>query len=161
MTIIKLRAWECRTAKPTLGHGFAGWWLNVKNKQMDIRLDTLLVESFPLLYQDRRTNPSQSNMCFGFECDDGWFLLIWNLSEKLEKLIREFKCSDDEKPRASQIKEKYGTLSFYMTVGTDEMFNLIEKAEDASATICEVCGKTGKLRGNSWVKCLCDDCDKN
>lgn len=72
-------------------------------------------------------------------------------------------CKDYEidYPRASQVKEKYGTLSFYMTHGTDEIFDLIGDAERKSAKVCEDCGKKGKLRTDrSWIKTLCSKCDK-
>ena len=29
--------------------------------------------------------PNESLMCYGFECGDGWFDLIWELCEKIEK----------------------------------------------------------------------------
>lgn len=61
-------------------------------------------------------------------------------------------------PHASQVKEKYGTLCFYMTSGTDEMYNLIYEAEAMSAYICETCGKAGKVRNGGWVVTLCDEC---
>jgi len=59
-------------------------------------------------------------------------------------------------PCASQVKEKYGTLSFYMTEGTDQIFDLIHEAEEKSAKICEVCGESGKRRGGGWISTLCD-----
>ena len=63
-------------------------------------------------------------------------------------------------PRASQVKEKFGTLSFYMSSATDEMYDLIREAERKSGKTCEVCSKPGVLRGGGWIKCLCDECAK-
>lgn len=63
-------------------------------------------------------------------------------------------------PRASQVKEKWGTLRFYITHGTDKMYDLISEAERKSATICESCGQPGTLRGSSWVETLCDECNE-
>lgn len=63
-------------------------------------------------------------------------------------------------PRAVQVKEKFGTLSFYMSSGNDEIWNLIREAERKSAKTCEECGKPGKLRGGGWIKTLCDECAK-
>ena len=45
-----------------------------------------------------------------------------------------------------------------MTCGTEEMYDLIEEAETKSATICEDCGKPGKLRSGGWIRTLCDEC---
>ena len=64
----------------------------------------------------------------------------------------------DLRPKASQVKEKYGTLRFYMTTSTDEMDKLIDEAEAASATICEDCGAPGETRGGGWIRTLCDVC---
>ena len=58
--------------------------------------------------------------CPIFECEDGWFELIKELSAELLKIIDETDCSC----RASQVKEKYGTLRFYMDTETDEMSKL-------------------------------------
>lgn len=49
--------------------------------------------------------------------------------------------------RASQVKEKFGTLRFYMTSQTPEMDKIIEKACRKSAKTCEECGKPGKVVG--------------
>lgn len=57
---------------------------------------------------------------------------------------------------ASQVKEKYATLHFYMTAATDEMWKLIKEAEEKSSKICEACGKPGSVRDNGWLQTLCD-----
>jgi hypothetical protein len=62
-------------------------------------------------------------------------------------------------PRASQVKEKFGTLRFYMTCGTEEMDLLIDVAEAVSEITCEVCGLPGVLRNDyGWFRTLCDTC---
>ncbi len=61
-------------------------------------------------------------------------------------------------PRVSQIKEKFGSLHFYMTSATDAMWNLIHEYEKKSITICEECGKEGKLITKGWWKTSCDKC---
>lgn len=60
--------------------------------------------------------------------------------------------------RASQVKEKFGTLRFYMTGSTDEMEAIITEAERRSAVTCEECGKPGKLVGGGWVYTRCREC---
>ena len=64
-------------------------------------------------------------------------------------------------PKASQVKEKFGGLRFYMTCGTDEIYNLIEEAEALSYKTCEVCGKPGEERPSGWIHTLCDYCHEN
>jgi len=44
---------------------------------------------------------------------------------------------------------------------TDEKISsLINKAESDSYTICENCGKPGRVREGGWIRTLCDECDK-
>lgn len=57
-----------------------------------------------------------------------------------------------------QIKEKFGTLRFYVGYAPDWLNYAIEGAEIVSARTCEECGKAGKLRPGGWVKTLCDTC---
>ena len=99
-------------------------------------------------------------MCWGFECGSGWYKIIKDAADKLEVLIAIEKARNPEGWevgyfRASQIKEKYGTLCFYLSGGTDEMYKVVDQAERKSATICEKCGKPGKLRGRGWVYTAC------
>lgn len=61
----------------------------------------------------------------------------------------------------AQIKEKFGGLRFYISSGPKELYDIINKAEEDSYSICEFCGKPGKavsIRG--WWKTLCKDCEK-
>jgi hypothetical protein len=62
-------------------------------------------------------------------------------------------------PRASQVKEKFGTLRFYLDNGTQEMYKLVREAERESAETCEDCGQRGEWRQGGWVRTLCDDCE--
>ena len=129
-------------------------------------LDDKLVQTFPNLYTDRYADKKVSCMYWGFECYDGWFQIIWDLSEKLEKEIIKFRerhHPEAEFPRASQVKEKFGSLSFYMAnrqLMNDKMHDAIFEAEDRSAKTCELCGKAGKIitTDTGWRKCKCEDC---
>jgi len=125
---------------------------------MKIELDAALVKDFPLLYGDRQAAASQTCMCWGFECGDGWEPLIRDLSAKLEAAIAALPVDQQADYKASQVKEKFGTLRFYLTCGTDEMFDLVEAAESASAITCEGCGQPGKVRGGGWIVTKCDAC---
>jgi len=124
-------------------------------------LDRKLCEDFPCLYKDRTAPMSQTAMCWGFP-GDGWEPLLRELSSKLEPLIKAEYEKDPEIEKAgyykaSQVKEKFGTLCFYMTAETDEMTELIREAEDKSAVTCEDCGKPGKLRGDGWFYTACHE----
>lgn len=59
-----------------------------------------------------------------------------------------------------QVKEKFGTLRFYIGNSCQVMEERIDKAEDESAVTCEECGKPGTSRGGGWVVTNCDECYK-
>jgi hypothetical protein len=91
---------------------------------------------------------------------NGWFQIIYDLSLKLEALILAIPDEEERvKYRAMQVKEKFGTLRFYMTAETEEMDKLIDEAESASVKTCEYCGQPGSLRTKGWCFTLCDKCD--
>jgi len=128
---------------------------------MSPELDEKLTKAFPLLYADRHGTVKATAMCWGFVCADGWFDLIWELSSKLEPLIREYlkeNPEDQHPPRASQVKEKWGGLRFYLTKGTRDMFDLVTEAGEKSLKTCELCGAPGKARPIMPIKTLCDSC---
>jgi hypothetical protein len=61
-----------------------------------------------------------------------------------------------------QIKEKYGTLRFYIGGGTTEIFDRIHQAEEESSKTCEVCGQPGTLDNEHyWVVTNCEECRAN
>jgi len=115
---------------------------------------------------------AESLMCFGFECNDGWFDLIWELSEQLEKLLQEYKDSIPVEERAKdllldldidfnvvQVKEKYGGLRFYTNWATEKMQCVIDAYEKKSYTICESCGSEARHREiGRWYSTLCENC---
>ena len=57
--------------------------------KMNKENDEKLVKAFPLLYGDRYGSEQSTLMCWGFP-GDGWFDIIWDLSSKLEPIIRKF-----------------------------------------------------------------------
>lgn len=132
-----------------------------RNILMKKELDEKLVKDFPLLFADRFGDMRSTCMCWGFACGNGWEPIIREAAKKLEPIIQKYiddNPSDKYHPRASQIKEKFGTLRFYLSHGTDEMFEIAEQAESKSADVCEECGEKGELRQGSWFRTLCDGC---
>lgn len=108
-----------------------------------------MVERYPLLYVHMT--------CIDF-CD-GWFELLDELSRKLESMIQALQEYDRQNFYAVQIKEKYGSLRFYMSCETDAMTLAISEAEDLSAVTCELCGELGELREGKFMHTLCDKCE--
>lgn len=86
---------------------------------------------------------------FGFEHHDGWHSLIDALSEAL---VTGAEVAGRPPPRASQVKEKFGTLRWYF--GGDAYDDgAIDLAEEMSGRICERTGRPGRLgsRGGWWA----------
>lgn len=101
-----------------------------------------LVEAFPQLY----------GSFFNFACGDGWFNILFDLSEKLY----EIKEKTSEEIKIEQIKAKLGGLRFHASYSSQEVYEAIQDAIKASYEICEECGKPGQLRSKSnWAYTLC------
>lgn len=129
-------------------------------------LEDKLVRTFPTLYQDRHASMMETCMCWGFECGDGWYKIIWGLSEKLEPICKNLtkKLTEEQikmgaRYCASQVKEKYGILRFYTTFDNDDAEKFIEKAEKLSAKTCEKCGGNGScINYHGWFLTRCPKC---
>lgn len=91
-----------------------------------------------------------------FECGTGWTKIIADLSDKIEAILE--KHPEYQEVYAVQVKEKYGTLRFYMSSETDEIIDLISDAEALSSQTCENCGAPAKMRGKRWLHVTCDKC---
>lgn len=115
---------------------------------MNNELDTLLCERYLLIFADRNGDITRSGMPFGFECGDGWFSLIDALCERLQ-----FSTDHDGSPQvvASQVKEKWGALCFYVHSASEEQWGMIRMAEAMSGRICEECGQHGQVLVNGSV----------
>ena len=128
---------------------------------MKTDLDHKLVEAFPIFYRNRYSDPESTAMCWGFSCDDGWFQIIWDASEKLEAIARTQSPpkdgEEDERLCATQIKQKFGGLRIYTNQYSDEIDTIITEAEKQASVTCEICGEPGTLRQkNLWLSTKCD-----
>lgn len=110
-----------------------------------------LVKTYPRLFAFHGTRGF-----LGLSCGDGWFGI-------LDALCGCLSSDSTESPRVVQIKEKFGTLRFYLDeAGSQYVTGLIQMAEAMSARVCEECGAPGRLwnlEGGCWVKTLCDACE--
>jgi len=89
---------------------------------------------------------------------DGWYHLIDDLCAVLSDHIH-YNVPEELRPQiyAVQIKEKFGTLRFYLNHSNDYINGAVTMAEASSDHICETCGHPGVLRNNlGWLKTLCD-----
>lgn len=149
-----------------------------------------LFEAGPILYAGRKLPLDQNLMSFGFECGDGWYWPLMDLTENLEAINWLLKDKRIQ-IRAVQVKEKFGTLRFYYDViivptwwqritkkyfsdgqnmirrGVDNLVQvLVDRAETECMSYCESCGKQfwGDMRDRvettGWITYICEKCAK-
>jgi len=116
-----------------------------------------IVKRYPYMFQHEVTGSWDMPFAlFGFECGKGWYDIIANLCEQIDKSLTE---EEKKTFRVDQIKEKYGTLRFYINGGSDKIFDYIDEAEKMSEITCESCGKEGKLYERfGWWRVRCEKC---
>lgn len=128
---------------------------------MNEGLSKKLLNDFPRLYRDR----NDSSMQYGFECGDGWFDLIYKLSQDVEAVARQSGLSPDspEWPLCRQVKEKLGSLRF-VVLATDKNHAMYERiselriaALNQSGKTCEYCGNPGELVTRHGISTLCPE----
>ena len=96
----------------------------------------------------------------GFAVGSGWWPILESLCGHIQHHI-DWKNKQSEvvaQVTVNQIKEKFGGLRFYITSGSDSIYDRISQAEKASYTICEITGQPGELRKDiGWHKTLCEE----
>lgn len=94
-----------------------------------------------------------------YECEEGWKILI-------DPLVH---LCESHGGTVLQVKEKYGSLSFYYSSGDGnktfwaDFDGLVNMSERVSSKVCEFCGKPGKTYftkkdgSSAWWKTLCEE----
>ena len=119
---------------------------------MKKKLEQKIFEDFPNLYYPEKPE-TETLMCFGFECSDGWFDLIYRLSKDLNEM--------EDLPEGFeiiQVKEKFGSLRVYPNYDNEKIYDRINQAEKEASETCESCGKPGELKEGGWMRTLCEEC---
>jgi hypothetical protein len=140
-----------------------------------------LYDKYPKLFRQKDLPASETCMCWGIACGEGWKYIIDEACQKLQKL------ADDNGVTIefAQVKEKFAELRLYTEiiypdghklhttvidiagVGSfikeerekiwHEMHKITGEAGQKSLQTCEVCGKSGAPRQGGWVSTLCDE----
>ena len=126
---------------------------------MKKELQDKLYEKHPDIFKQKDLPMTETAMCWGIQCSDGWFDLIDNLCTDIQEHIKKNKLAQVE---ATTVKEKFGTLRFYIDTGfNDEIYEMIQKAEEMSCFICEHCGAAEDVtQTTGWIVTLCPACMK-
>ena len=120
-----------------------------------------IIQKHPNLFGQPPFNPRETLIGFGFECSKYWLPTLANLFDELDTYVAE-KYPQSEPPfRVQQVKEKFGSLCVYTNFSDDTIRDLIRKAEKEVSSICETCGKPGKLvNDKGWYTVACTTCLK-
>ena len=144
---------------------------------MNERLQSDLVKAHPKIFKNIGGDPMVTCMADGIQCNDGWYDLLDTLCHTMQRhcdventrYITEtdkYEFVVEGAPEyvqvvAAQVKEKLGTLRFYVDGGDTTTEAMIELAEAMSGRVCELCGSPAKTsRDSGWLHTTCDACNK-
>lgn len=119
---------------------------------MKEELEYQIFDKFHKLFKNR-LNEKISCLYYGIETGDGWYNLLFDSLSKIINIA-------PDNFEIVQIKEKFGRLTIYSDNSTEQIDDIISKAEKASQSICEICGAPGKLSKGNWILTLCETCEK-
>ena len=105
---------------------------------------------------EKNDEPKYPYELFGVDCEKGWEKLY----QPIIDYIDEYNKKNEEKIEIHQIKEKFGGLRVYLSHYTDELRQMIDKAEEESFNTCEICGRHIKkpIVENHWIYPMCRKC---
>ena len=124
-------------------------------------LDKLLCEKYPKMMVNRNLPMTETCMCWGFDCGDGWYNILNQLMGNIQHHIDWKNRNGEVVPQVilDQVKEKFGTLRFYYSGGDDYISGMVAMAEAMSGVTCEGCGNIGERKGGGWVHTYCEPCE--
>ena len=123
---------------------------------MDKKLQDKLFKRYPKIFVQRKLPMTQTCMCWGIECGNGWYWLIDKLCDSIQSYIDH--NDKGNQLEATQVKEKYGSLRFYTNGESDIIHGMIWLAERMSEYICEECGSTEDVQQTEgWIVSLCPE----
>lgn len=151
--------------------------------KMKAELQNKLYSKYPKIFGQKDLPMNQTAMCWGIDCGDGWFWLLDNLCNSIQRYVdsrndgvrirnkarkegrvegdRIISTTEEEEwqVEAAQVKEKFGSLRFYINGGDDEIYGMINLAEHLSWHICENCGSIENIKHTTgWISTLCSKC---
>lgn len=123
------------------------------DKEMELR------KNYPTLFMLKDEDYPINYNGGGIHCYNGWYDL---LNRTLAQIYFHKYPVD-----IIQIKEKLGGLRIYIksrenldSIDSDKIDMILNNAEIESKTICETCGKSGKLDSSNihCIRTICDEC---
>jgi len=127
-------------------------------------LQNKLYEKYPKIFVQKDMDKTQTAMCWGISCGDGWYTLIDELCANIQNRMTNFDRNKPEEDhmvcQAVQVKEKFGGLCFYIYGGDDYISGMISLAESMSYHVCTECSNPSEKQDNNrgWIYTLCNSC---
>ena len=103
---------------------------------MDSQLTNKLYERFSHLYRERTAPLESSSMAWGFQCESGWYKIIYEMSTKLEKLSTD---SEYDVAITKVSRNEDGTLHVEARNLTPPAADIIAAARERTRLTCEFC----------------------
>jgi hypothetical protein len=128
----------------------------MRRGKMTPELEQQLYAKYPKIFRQKDLSASETCMCWGICCADGWYNLIDNLCAQIQNHVDSSDCPQIE---AVQLKEKFGNLRMYTNHSDDTIDAFISLAEDLSDRTCEFCGTTENIgHTQGWIITCCEPC---
>ena len=106
---------------------------------MDSQKTNELYEKFPHLYRERTAPLESSHMAWGFQCENGWYKIIYEMSKKIDKIATE----GEHAPAISLVsRHEDGTLYVAVSNITPPVADIVTRATEQSRLTCEFCAYT-------------------
>lgn len=133
---------------------------------MNNNLTERLFTDCPLIYRSNSYEEQTIINSREFECGDGWFEIIHELSLEIESIASELLRNGTPLsglPHVTQVKEKFGDLRFYINNGRDDIEALIYQARLKASVTCELCGAPGHKQecNRGLMMVACESCARN
>ena len=136
------------------------------------------MEKYPILFQQKNLTMDKTCMCWGIECPEGWYDTVKDVCDKIEAINNTVGKDHHFEIQAIQVKEKFGTLRFYLNSypqenATDEEMetarlfeeiceDIVVRAEYLTESVCQVCGRPifegNKVVSRGWIGYYCPEC---
>ena len=103
---------------------------------MDSQKTNEIYERFSHLYRERTAPLESSKMGWGFQCEAGWYKIIYEMSKKIQKISKDGEFA----PAISQVsKHEDGTLYVTVSNSSPPVADIVMHAREQSRLTCELC----------------------
>lgn len=103
-------------------------------------MKTQIELKYPELFED----------CFDFSIGKGWYPIVDALCYFIQRKNAAIKVL--------QVKEKFGSLRFYVNQAPGDIQAIISFSEVLSVRTCEECGSASTVYTKGWIKNYCVEC---